>query len=464
MRKSKNSSYRPIMHNTELWQRVLAEVELNCSRASFNTWFQHTAIHTKEDGIVLISVPNSFAKEWLENKFNKFILKSLRSAASDVKDVKFIISSSPEHIKQRKKRAEEREVAPLDNQFDFNGVDKDTNLNTRYVFNDFVIGSSNELAHAAAISITKNLGTIYNPLFIYGEVGLGKTHLLQSIGNEVLKLDKTKKVKYVSSEKFTSELVQAIQNRGMDRFKEEYRKNDLLIIDDVQFLAGKDKTQEEFFHTFNSLYEKNKQIVISSDRPPKAIPTLEDRLRSRFEGGMIADIGYPDYETRLAILKNKTVKKQVSLSNEILEYIANSFQKNVRELEGALNKVIIQFRVSKHPVVLDDIKKILSPTMAAPKKNINIKHIIHAVAQFYGIQEKQLLIKTRKQEIVRPRQIIMYLLREEFKFSYPSIGSKIGGRDHTTVMHACEKIAEYLRKDDGLLEEINVIKKMIYNM
>ncbi len=452
------------MHTNELWQHVLSEVELNCSRASFNTWFQHTAIHTKEDGVVLISVPNSFAKEWLENKFNKFILKSLRGASPDVKDIKFIISSSPERLQQKRKRLEEKESTPLDNQFDFSAVDKETNLNVKYVFDDFIIGSSNELAHAAAIAITKNLGTVYNPLFIYGEVGLGKTHLLQSIGNEVLKQNKNKKVKYVSSEKFTNELVQAIQTRGMDKFKDEYRKNDLLIIDDVQFLAGKDKTQEEFFHTFNSLYEKNKQIVISSDRPPRAIPTLEDRLRSRFEGGMIADIGYPDYETRLAILKNKVIKKQVSLPDEILEYIANSFQKNVRELEGALNKVVMQLRVSKHILSLDDIKKTLSLTISVPKKNINIKHIIHTVAQYYGIQEKQLLIKTRKQEIVKPRQIIMYLLREEFKFSYPAIGSKIGGRDHTTVMHACDKISSYLLKDDGLQEELNIIKKTIYNM
>lgn len=453
------------MLNDELWQHVLSEVELNCSKASFNTWFQHTAIHTKEEGVVSISVPNLFAKEWLESKFNKFILRSLRSAAPEVKDVRFLISTSQDHLKHKnKKKPEEKDIIQLDNQFDFSGVDKETNLNTRYTFDDFVVGSSNELAHAAAISITKNLGTVYNPLFIYGEVGLGKTHLLQAIGNEVLRLNKNKKVKYVSSEKFTNELVLAIQNRGMDKFKEEYRKNDLLIIDDVQFLAGKDKTQEEFFHTFNNLYEKNKQIIISSDRPPKAIPTLEDRLRSRFEGGMIADIGFPDYETRLAILKNKVEKKQITLSEDIVEYIANNFQKNVRELEGALNKVIIHIKLSKKPIILDDIKKVLSPNISLPKKNINIKQIIQAVAQYYGIQEKQLLIKTRKQEIVKPRQIIMYLLREEFKFSYPSIGSKIGGRDHTTVMHACEKINKHLQRDDGLLEEINIIKKMIYNV
>lgn len=457
------------MENEELWQHVLSEVELSVSKASFNTWFQHTGIQTKQDGVVFISVPNSFAKEWLENKFIKFILKSLRSVSADIKDVKFVISSiaqtaaAASAAKQQKKKKEEEKEIPLDNQLDFTGIDAETNLNTKYTFDDFVVGSANELAHAAAISVTKNLGTVYNPLFIYGGVGLGKTHLIQAIGNEVLRQNKGKKVKYVSSEKFTNELITAIQNKEMDKFKEEYRQNDVLIIDDVQFLAGKDKTQEEFFHTFNSLYEKNKQIIISSDRPPKAIPTLEDRLQSRFEGGMIADIGYPDYETRLVILRNKLVKKQITLPEEIIEFIANNFQKNIRELEGALNKVIVHMKISKGSFGVEEAKKILYPSIRAPKKNVNIKQIIQAVANFYGVNEKQLIIKTRKQEIVKPRQVIMYLLREEFKFSYPSIGSKIGGRDHTTVMHACEKIGDQLKEDEQLVEEINLIKKVVYN-
>ncbi|MBI1755205.1 chromosomal replication initiator protein DnaA [Candidatus Azambacteria bacterium] len=454
-----------VMENEGLWRHVLSEVELSVSHASFNTWFQHTHIYSKTEGIIVVSVPNSFAKEWLESKFNKFILKSLRGASPDIKDVQFIISPAGSAIPFKfKKKKEEREVVPQDSQFEFQGADKDTNLNHKYTFDDFVVGSSNELAHAAAVSITKNIGTVYNPLFIYGGVGLGKTHLLQAIGNEVLKLHKGKLVKYVSSEKFTSELVAAIQNREMEKFKEEYRKHDVLIIDDVQFLAGKDKTQEEFFHTFNALYEKNKQIILSSDRPPKAIPTLEDRLRSRFEGGMIADIGYPDYEMRLAILKNKVVKKEASLQDEVLEYISHNFQKNIRELEGALNKVIIQMKISKNPLILDDVKRILSPSLATPKKAANIKQIIQSVAGFYGINEKQLIIKTRKQEVVRPRQVIMYLLREEFKFSYPSIGSKIGGRDHTTVMHACEKIGGLLKNDESFAEEIGMIKKLIYSV
>lgn len=455
-----------IVQNDELWRHVLSEIELNVSRASFNTWFQHTGIHSKEDGIVTVSVPNSFAKEWLENKFNKFILRSLRGVSSDVKDIKFLIAPAGSHspVLKFKKEKHDKESIPQENKLEFSETDKDTNLNHKYTFDDFVVGSSNELAHAAAIAVTKNIGTAYNPLFIYGGVGLGKTHLLQSIGNEVLKSYKGKKVKYVTSETFTRELVSALQNKEMERFKEEYRKNDVLIIDDVQFLTGKDKTQEEFFHTFNALYEKNKQIIISSDRLPRAIPTLEDRLRSRFEGGMMADIGYPDYETRLAILKKKMIKKGVVISDEVLEYVAHNFQKNIRELEGAANKVIMQMKITQNPFGIDEVKKILSPSLYAPKKTVNIKHIIQSVAHFYGINEKQLIIKTRKQEVVKPRQVIMYLLREEFKLSYPSIGSKIGGRDHSTVMHACEKIENLLKNNELFVEEINMIKKVIYSV
>jgi len=294
-------------------------------------------------------------------------------------------------------------------------------------------------------------------------VGLGKTHLIQALGNEIARLNKNKVVKYVSSEKFTSELVAAIQAKEMVKFKEEYRKCDLLIIDDIQFIAGREKTQEEFFHTFNALYEKNKQIVISSDKSPKAISTLEDRLKSRFEGGMIADIGYPDYETRLAIIKTKLVKKQINLSNEIMEYVAQNFQKNIREMEGALNKIIMQTKINQNIITLDDVKKILQSSIHIPKKNTNVKSVIQTVARFYSINEKQLFLKTRKQEIVKPRQIIMYLLRGELGLSYPSIGGKIGGRDHTTIIHACDKISDRIKNDASLADEINTIKQLIYN-
>ena len=453
------------MEKDELWQNVLADVELNTSRATFNTWFGGTNIQSIEDNILLVSVPNSFAKEWLENKFNKFILKSIRNFLPEIKDIKFIISQTKNADLRivKKKKPEEREELDADSQFDFTGIDQNTNLNQKYTLNDFIVGSANELAHAAVTSVVSNLGTVYNPLFIYGGVGLGKTHLIQALGNEVARLNKNKVVKYVSSEKFTSELVAAIQAKEMEKFKEEYRKCDLLIIDDIQFIAGREKTQEEFFHTFNALYEKNKQIVISSDKPPKAISTLEDRLKSRFEGGMIADIGYPDYETRLAIIKTKLVKKKMSLSNEIIEYVAQNFQKNIREMEGALNKIIIQTKINQNIITLDDVKKILQSSIHIPKKNINVKSVIQTVARYYSINEKQLFLKTRKQEIVKPRQIVMYLLRDELGLSYPSIGGKIGGRDHTTIIHACEKINNNMKSDVSLTDEINAIRQIIYN-
>ena len=453
------------MEKDELWQNVLADVELNTSRATFNTWFGGTNIQSIEDNILLVSVPNSFAKEWLENKFNKFILKSIRNFLPEIKDIKFIISQTKNADLRivKKKKPEEREELDADSQFDFTGIDQNTNLNQKYTLNDFIVGSANELAHAAVTSVVSNLGTVYNPLFIYGGVGLGKTHLIQALGNEVARLNKNKVVKYVSSEKFTSELVAAIQAKEMEKFKEEYRKCDLLIIDDIQFIAGREKTQEEFFHTFNALYEKNKQIVISSDKPPKAISTLEDRLKSRFEGGMIADIGYPDYETRLAIIKTKLVKKKMSLSNEIIEYVAQNFQKNIREMEGALNKIIIQTKINQNIITLDDVKKILQSSIHIPKKNISVKSVIQTVARYYSINEKQLFLKTRKQEIVKPRQIIMYLLRDELGLSYPSIGGKIGGRDHTTIIHACEKINDNMKNDISLTDEINTIRQIIYS-
>jgi len=401
----------------------------------------------------------------LENKFNKFILKSIRNFIPEVKDIKFIISQTKNTDLKiiKKRRIEEKEELDADSQFDFTGVDQNTNLNPKYTLSDFIVGSANELAHAAVTSVVSNLGTIYNPLFIYGGVGLGKTHLIQALGNEVARLNKNKVVKYVSSEKFTSELVAAIQAKEMDKFKEDYRKCDLLIIDDIQFIAGREKTQEEFFHTFNALYEKNKQIVISSDKQPKAISTLEDRLKSRFEGGMIADIGYPDYETRLAIIKTKLVKKQVSLASEIVEYVAQNFQKNIREMEGALNKIIIQTKINQNVITFDDVKKILQSSIHTPKKNISVKNIIQTVAKYYSINEKQLFLKTRKQEIVKPRQIIMYLLRDELGLSYPSIGGKIGGRDHTTIIHACDKISDNVKNDISLADEINTIRQIIYN-
>ena len=293
---------------------------------------------------------------------------------------------------------------------------------------------------------------------------MGKTHLLQSVGNEVVeKYKKKKKVKYTSSEKFTSELVSALHNGKIEDFKESYRQIDVLIIDDIQFLSGKEKTQEEFFHTFNFLYQKNKQIILSSDRPPKAIATLEERLRSRFEGGMIADISQPDMETRLAILKCKAAEKKITVDDRILSYIAANVQKNIRELEGALNRVIASNHALTADSNLDAVAKILNDVINAPKKLTNHKNIIQAVAEFYDINTTDLINRCRKKEIVYPRQIAMYLMREELKKSFPFIGEKLGGRDHTTVMYACDKMTKEIEKNEILQQELNLIKEKIYS-
>ena len=458
------------MELNELWKAALGEIELQISRANFKTWLQNTSIADKKGGVVTIAVPNSFTKEWLENKYHKFILRSLRNLESEIKEVNYQIKQNVIKEDFKSKGAFREEDGALRKQLDFQelNVNTLTNLNPRYAFDNFIVGPSNELAQAAALAVTKNLGKKYNPLFIYGGVGLGKTHLIQAIGNQVKKENQVKKVKYVTSERFTSEIVSALRSGSLrphdiDDFKKRWREIDLLIIDDIQFLAGKEKTQEEFFHTFNALYDAGKQIVLSSDRPPKSIQTLEERLRSRFEGGMIADISYPDLETRIAILKSKASEKGVVLSDEVFEYIAQNIKKNVRELEGALNRLIAaNHQLNQKELGLNDAKKILNSILNTPKKSTNLKNIIKAVAEFYDVSEKDLLERSRKKEIVKPRQVIMYLLREELKSSFPFIGLKIGGRDHTTAIHACEKIRKEIELDSNLNDEINLIKEKLY--
>lgn len=451
------------MNLKELWQTVLAEVELGISKANFVTWFKNTKIHSKKDGVVTVSAPNGFTKEWLENKYNKLIFKILRNNSPDVKEINFVIGNEGPSIATRAPRKPTPTLVgdQLNFQdFDFN---KETNLNPKYSFDNFVIGSFNELAQAAGRAVTKHLGTLYNPLFIYGGVGLGKTHLLQAIGNELTKKNPSKKIRYLSSERYTSELVDAISKRGMETFKKKYYKIDALIIDDIQFIAGKEKTQEEFFNTFNALYQKNKQIIISSDRPPKAISTLEERLRSRFEGGMIADISFPDMETRMAILKSKTKEKKVTISEDVLQYIATHVQKNIRELEGALNRVVALYQINNTIPTIRTTSKILSQIIKSPKKMTNCKNILKIVAEFYDIKPSDLINRSRKKELVYPRQISMYLIREELNGSYPYIGEKLGGRDHTTVMYAYQKISKQVENDESLQHEINLIKERIYN-
>jgi chromosomal replication initiator protein len=449
------------MDKNELWQAVLAQIQLNISPANFATWFKNTGIVDLKDGEALVSVPNSFAKEWLEQKYNKNIFKILRDLDDGVKEVKYVIGKQDLKVLKR-----ERIILPAVDQLEFPEfkVDKETNLNPRYTFENFVVGPFNELPHAAAQAVSKNPGAVYNPLFVYGGVGLGKTHLLQAIGNEVIKNFPEKRVRYVSAEKFTSGVITSIKNHDMENFKSRYRQIDVLIIDDVQFLAGKEKTQEEFFHTFNSLYEKNKQIILSSDRPPKTIPALAERLRSRFEGGMIADISSPDFETRVAILKTKSKERGVELPDDILHYIASNIQKNIRELEGALNKLIAHQALNSHMADLEKTKELLKSIVFSPPKVASPRKIIQAVAEFYDLKEKELLTASRKKEIVFPRQIAMYLLREELKSSYPFIGRKFQGKDHTTAIHACEKIARELQSNEKLKEEMVLIKQKVYSL
>ncbi len=451
------------MIKEELWQAVLAQIQLNTSPANFATWFKDTKIISCEKGEVVVSTPNSFAREWLENKYGKTILKILRNLNEEIKKIKYIVEKA--ELKIFKKSFSSIHTEKLNGQLEFEQftTDKETNLNQKYTFENFIVGPFNELAHAAAWAVSKTPGSVYNPLFIYSEVGLGKTHLLQAIGNAVIKSFPEKKVKYVPAENFTAEVIFSIRNHNIEKFKAKYRAIDVLILDDVHFLAGKEKTQEELFHTFNALYEKNKQIIFSSDCPPKAISFMAERLRSRFEGGMVGDISYPDYETRIAILKNKSQEKQVNFPDEIMDYIAANVQKNIRELEGALNKLTAFYKANKQIPNIETTKTLLKALLFSPEKAINSKKIIQTVAEFYDLRTKDLLSASRKKEIVKPRQIAMFLLREKLKSSYPFIGRKFGNKDHTTVLYACGKILKEIEKEnnENLANEISLIRQRI---
>jgi len=453
------------MTNEELWKAVLGEMELSLTKANFTTWFRNTTVLSKDKNAIVVSVPNGFIKEWLENKFNKRILQSIRNLTPEIREIKYTIGRPKvELVKQDLSKmnldSEIEEKAELEQDKD---LDKTTNLNRKYSFESFVVGSHNELAHAAASAVTKNLGRLYNPLFLYGGVGLGKTHLLQAIGNKIASENRDRKIYYIPAERFTAEIVEAIRNKTIEELKTQYTKLDLLLIDDVQFIAGKEKTQDIFFSTFNELYGKNKQIVLSSDRPPQTIPALEERLRSRFQGGMVADIGIPDFETRLAILNLKAAERNYDLNLEVLTYIATHIQKNVRELEGALNRVVAFGQIYNRVPDLKEVKNILNTYLSTPYRKTSPQTILKSVADFYSISLADLVKRSRKKEIVKPRQIAMFLLREETKLSFPEIGQKLGGRDHSTVIHACEKIKNEVSVDEPLKQELILIKERVYN-
>jgi len=447
------------MNNEQLWQAILGEIELSLSRANFTTWFKNTFISSIENNRVIVCVPNTFTKAWLEKKYHKEIANAFKNVGSvEIKEIIYKVEarkelSSDDFIK-KVKTENIAEIKPkVVNRF---------GLNNRYVFDNFIVGKNNELAHAACQAVAANPGHAYNPLFIYGGVGLGKTHLLQAIGHELSK--KTDKVLYVSSEKFTNDYVHAIRNGQAKDFKDRYRNIDLLLIDDIQFMGGKDGTQEEFFHTFNELHQTNKQIVISSDRPPKAIPALEKRLLSRFEWGMIADVSSPDLETRIAILETKCREKNYKLDREILAYIANNITNNIRELEGALNRLIAYYEFNNSLPSIESTKSILAGIISNfQSKSTTAKTIIEAAAKFFDINIKDLVGQSRKKELVVPRQIVMYLMRKEINASYPSIGQELGGRDHTTAMHAYNKIERECQEDEKIKQHVDSIKQVIYS-
>jgi len=447
------------MNNEQLWQAILGEIELSLSKANFTTWFKNTFISSFENNRVIICVPNTFTKAWLEKKYHKEIANAFKNVGSaEIKEIIYKVevkkNSAPDNFIGRVKTETIVETKPKSiNRF---------GLNSRYVFDNFIVGKNNELAHAACQAVAANPGHAYNPLFIYGGVGLGKTHLLQAIGHELSK--KTDKILYVSCERFTNDYVQAVRNGQGKDFKDHYRNVDLLLIDDIHFMGGKDGTQEEFFHTFNELHQTNKQIVISSDRPPKAIPALEKRLLSRFEWGMIADVSSPDLETRIAILEAKCREKNYLLDREILTYIANNITNNIRELEGALNRLIAYYEFNNTQPSIDSTKNILAGIISNfQSKSTTAKTIIEAVAKFFDINIKDLTGQSRKKELVVPRQIVMYLMRKEINASYPSIGQELGGRDHTTAMHAFNKIEKEYREDEKIKQNIDSVRQVIYN-
>ena len=444
------------MDKKTLWETVLAQIQLDVSQANFATWFKNTEIASQNKDGLTISVPNSFVREWLENKYQKNILRIIHDCDTNIKKIEFIISRPNDSIKKAPIFPPMVETEQL--QLDVFKRNKKTGLNPRYTFENFVVGGFNELAHAAAEAVSQQPGQLYNPLFLYGHVGLGKTHLLQAVGNQVEEKFGKKETRYIPAERLISEIVSAIRNGTIERVKKEYRAIDVLILDDVQFLAGKEKTQEEFFHIFNTLYQKNKQIILSSDRPPNSIPALEKRLRSRFGGGMIADIGFPDLETRIAILRVKAEEKKLDLNKEICEFLATNIQTSIRDLEGAINRMILYQKVRNETVNLDKIKSLVTEFTLSSQEKLTPKKVIRVVAEFYDLKENDLISSSRKREVVRPRQIAMYLLRTRLQNSYPFIARRFGGKDHTTAIYACRKISTELTQNEELKKNLELIK------
>ncbi len=443
------------MNAEQVWPAALGELQLQMTQATFDTWLRDSRMVKYQDGVLVIGVKSGYAKDWLETRLLPTIKRTLARLTGQTVEVRFIVCGEETRQKEPVTLLALPAATTGDNSPPFSA-----NLNPRYLFDNFVVGPGNRLAHAASMAVAENPAASYNPLFVYGGVGLGKTHLLHAIGHACLA--QGLHVLYVSSEQFTNDLIEAIRAHTTESFREKYRTADVLLVDDIQFIAGKEATQEEFFHTFNTLHGTGRQIVISSDRPPKALVTLEERLCSRFEWGLIADIQPPDLETRIAILRTKAADCGASVPDEILALIANRIQSNIRELEGALNRVVALSRLTDQPLTADIVETALS-NLLPQRSKMTPEQIVEIVAQYFGVEPAALQGDSRCQAIAHPRQIAMYLIREETGASLPQIGAVLGGRDHTTVLYGCTRIAERIEEDADLRREVVTLRQRLYN-
>ncbi|MEC0243887.1 chromosomal replication initiator protein DnaA [Paenibacillus dokdonensis] len=443
-------------HTSELWQQILSIIHTKLSKPSFDTWFKATKAIQMSDHSIVISAPTTFAVEWLESRYTKLVSSTIFELLGKQVDVRFVIEENkPAEVVPQQPTP----MPQVTQEEAFTSM-----LNPKYTFDTFVIGSGNRFAHAASLAVAEAPAKAYNPLFLYGGVGLGKTHLMHAIGHYILEHNPASRVVYISSEKFTNEFINSIRDNRAESFRNKYRNVDILLIDDIQFLAGKESTQEEFFHTFNALHEEQKQIIISSDRPPKEIPTLEDRLRSRFEWGLITDIQPPDLETRIAILRKKAKAENLDIPNEAMMYIANQIDTNIRELEGALIRVVAYSSLTNQDVTTHLAAEALKDIIPSSRpRMITIQDIQQKVGEYYNLKLEDFKARKRTKAVAFPRQIAMYLSRELTDFSLPKIGEAFGGRDHTTVIHAHEKITQSLKNDQDLYKVVNNITEKIKN-
>lgn len=447
------------MNAEQAWNSVLAQLQMEMPRASYDTWVRDTRPISYDNGLITVGVRNAYARDWLESRLANTVSRMLIGILNSNVAVSFVVTQIDNNDSQADSDAE-RDSAPIEI-ITPESKPRHVNLNPRYTFDTYVVGSGNRLAHAACQAVAEKPARAYNPLFLYGGVGLGKTHLLHAIGNACYADGLN--VLYVSSEEFTNDMIGAIRTHTTQAFREKYRSADVLLVDDIQFIAGKESTQEEFFHTFNTLHGQDKQIIVSSDRPPKSLVTLEERLRSRFEWGLTADIQAPDFETRLAILRSKAERTGRHISDEILESVAKQVNSNIRELEGALNRIIAFADLSGSPLTPRLVEMALSDLLPVHGE-VEPARVVDLVARKFNLTVEKLLGRDRTKEVAHPRQIAMYLLREEAKISFPQIGEVLGGRDHSTVMSAIEKIKQQIRSGDGRLQkDIDLLRHQLYD-